>query len=408
MMKDYVKIAFENLRHRKMRAYLTMIGIFIGITAVVAIVSLGQGLGVAVDEQMATLGTDKIFVTPGTSLIGAASTAANLTERDRRIIDRASGVEDSLAFGFQSAKIEFKDDEAYVIVMAMTLDEGGEKLFKEVWGETYLMDGRLIEDGDNSKAYLTYDYTREDKVFSKSVKLYDNIVINGHSFEVVGFQDKVGNSGDDQTVYITSEAYERIFDKRLEDNYMQMIVRVKEGADMTAVAEGVKKDLRSDRGLDEGDEDFTIQTAEELIASFNEILLIVNVVIVGIASISLIIGGIGIMNTMYTAVVERTNEIGIMKAIGARNGDILFIFLIESGMLGLVGGIIGVAIGLGISKTVEIGNTLVLGTPYLRAWWSWELIAAALAFSFIVGTLSGLAPAYQASKAQPVEALRYE
>ncbi|MBR9703626.1 ABC transporter permease [Candidatus Woesearchaeota archaeon] len=114
------------------------------------------------------------------------------------------------------------------------------------------------------------------------------------------------------------------------------------------------------------------------------------------------------MNTMYTAVVERTQEIGIMKAIGARNSNIMLIFLIESGLLGLVGGIIGVAFGLGISYTTELLGAIWIGSPYLKAWWSWGLIFSALAFSFVTGTASGLAPAWQASKKKPVESLRYE
>ncbi len=403
---EYFKIAFSNLSNRKMRAYLTMIGIFIGITAVIAIISLGQGLSVAINEQFETLGTDKVFVSPGTSAFSASSTAANLTDRDVRVIESIPGVRDTLSFTYTSAKIEYKDEEHFALVMGVTLQEG-EEIWEDTWG-SYFLNGRMLEKGDNFKAYMTYDYTQDEKVFDRSMKLFDKIVINNQSFEVIGFQDKVGNSGDDQTVYITGDAYERVFGVAIEDDIKNIIVRIEQGADVGAVADKIEKALRNDRGLDEGDEDFSIETPEEFQASFNNILLIVQVVIVGIAAISLVIGGIGIMNTMYTAVVERTQEIGIMKAIGARNGDILSIFLIESGLLGLIGGLIGVMVGLGISKLVEIGNTLTLGTPYLRMWWSWGLIIAALLFSFLVGALSGLAPAYQASKQQPVESLRYE
>jgi putative ABC transport system permease protein len=114
------------------------------------------------------------------------------------------------------------------------------------------------------------------------------------------------------------------------------------------------------------------------------------------------------MNTMFTAVVERTQEIGIMKAIGARNSDVLSIFLIESGLLGLIGGIVGVLIGLGISYAVEVLGAAWIGTPYLKMWWSWGLIISALAFSFIVGALAGLFPAWKASMQKPVDSLRYE
>jgi putative ABC transport system permease protein len=111
---------------------------------------------------------------------------------------------------------------------------------------------------------------------------------------------------------------------------------------------------------------------------------------------------------MYTSVLERRREIGIMKAIGAKNRDVMVIFLIESGMLGLIGGAIGVLVGLGVAKLVEVIGGAVLGTNYIRAWWSWGLILGALAFSFLTGAVSGVAPAYQASKQKPVDSLRYE
>jgi len=138
------------------------------------------------------------------------------------------------------------------------------------------------------------------------------------------------------------------------------------------------------------------------------VLDIVQAVLVGIAAISLLVGGIGIMNTMYTSVVERTKEIGIMKAIGARNEDILYIFLFEAGLLGLVGGLIGVIIGFGLSKGAEYIATISLGTNLLQASVDIWLVLGALLFSFVVGIASGVLPAYQASKLKPVDALRYE
>jgi putative ABC transport system permease protein len=199
-----------------------------------------------------------------------------------------------------------------------------------------------------------------------------------------------------------------VFDVDVKNEYQQVIVKTAASQNPNIIAEDVRQQLRKDHNKKVGEEDFTLQTTEQLMDSFNSVLLIVQVVIIGIAAISLLIGGIGIMNTMYTAVVERTQEIGIMKAIGARNSDILTIFMMEAGVLGLVGGAIGVAIGLGIAKAVEFFGAVYLGSPLLRAWWSWELIAAALLFAFVVGMLSGTLPAYQASKQKPVDSLRYE
>jgi putative ABC transport system permease protein len=187
-----------------------------------------------------------------------------------------------------------------------------------------------------------------------------------------------------------------------------LIVQTIEGIDVNTVAESIKKELRDYRNVDEGEEDFRVQTFEQVMKSFQTIFGIVQAVVIGIAAISLLVGGIGITNTMYTSVLERTRDIGIMKAIGARNSDIMKLFLIESGLLGLVGGAVGIIIGIGMSKTVEIAVTKLYNFVYLKAHFPWYLILGALAFSFIVGSISGVMPARQAAKMKPVDALRYE
>jgi len=142
--------------------------------------------------------------------------------------------------------------------------------------------------------------------------------------------------------------------------------------------------------------------------TFSNIFGIVQGVLVGIAAISLLVGGIGIMNTMYTSVLERTKEIGTMKAIGAKNSDILQIFLFESGLLGLVGGAIGVALGAGLGKGVQYAAAILLDSDLLQASITLPLVLGALTFSFLIGSLSGIFPAMQAAKLKPADALRYE
>ncbi len=151
-----------------------------------------------------------------------------------------------------------------------------------------------------------------------------------------------------------------------------------------------------------------VQTFEQVMKSFQTIFGMVQAVVIGIVAISLLVGGIGITNTMYTSVLERTRDIGIMKAVGARNSDILKLFMIESGMLGLVGGAVGIMIGVGLSKAVEITISKLYNFVYLKASFPWYLILGALAFSFLVGSISGVMPARQAAKMKPVDALRYE
>jgi len=192
----------------------------------------------------------------------------------------------------------------------------------------------------------------------------------------------------------------------MEDDVSSIFVTVKEGFDVVDVKDRIEKELRKHRGLKEGDEDFSVATAEQMVGMFKDLLLVIQFVLIGIAAISLIVGGIGIMTTMYTSVIERTHEIGVMKAIGAKNSDIGLIFLIESGLLGVAGGIIGIILGLLLSFIVEFGAQTA-GVDVMKAYISIELIAGALAFSFFVGAASGVLPAMRASKMNPVDALRH-
>ncbi|MDD9952740.1 MAG: ABC transporter permease [Candidatus Woesearchaeota archaeon] len=405
-MKQFLKMAVESLLHRKLRSWLTMIGIFIGITALISIVSLGEGLEVAITEEFSELGNDKLWLAPGTSAFGASASAANLTDRDRKVADSVPGITETVGMTWKNTKIISQDEEEVALVSGYTLDEGA-NLWDEMFGHM-LFSGRWHKSGDTFKAVVGYDYTQNDGIFERGLKLFDKIDIDGQSFKIIGIMEKQGNDQDDQSIYITDDAYSKVFNVRLEDDYKYIVAKTAAGADPNEIAERLKRAIRNDRDLDEGDEDFTIQTTEEIMDSFGTILQIVQVVIAGIAAISLLVGGVGIMNTMYTSVLERTKEIGIMKAIGAKNSDILLLFLIESGMLGLLGGGIGVITGLGVAKATEFFGKNVLGIELLRAYWSWPLILGALAFAFFVGMISGVFPARQASKQQAVDSLRYE
>ena len=231
-------------------------------------------------------------------------------------------------------------------------------------------------------------------------------MINGKKFRVVGTLERIGNPDDDQAFIIPLETARNLFDEP--DNLMVIMANLKPGFDASEVAENIKKAMRRDRDQKKGEEDFSVQTSEQLKETVGDVLNLVQGVLVVIAGISLLVGGIGIMNTMYTSVLERTRDIGVMKAIGARNINIMWIFLIESGIIGLVGGAIGCAIGIAISKSIEYASSTQLGVDYLKASTAPELIFGALAFSFLVGMLSGTLPAMRAARLKPTDALRYE
>ena len=246
----------------------------------------------------------------------------------------------------------------------------------------------------------------EEGLFGKPVQVRDKININGIDFKVIGILKTVGNPQDDSNIYMSIETFKELYNSG--DRVDQIFVQIEPGADIKEVAANVEKKLRRSRGVTAETQDFTVLTPEELLESFGTILNIITGFLLGISAISLVVGGIGIANTMYTSTIERTKEIGTMKAIGAQNKDILFIFVIESGLLGLIGGIIGVLIGMGIGQIIEFIAINQLGTNLLQVAYPWYLIVGCLTFSFLVGAISGLIPAWQASKINVVDALRYE
>jgi len=398
---DYFKFAFKNLRTRKTRTWLTMLGIFIGIAAVVSLISLGQGLQAAINEQFEMMGTDKIMVTPGGGFFGIGA-GAELTKDDMEVVKDVRDVEAVTEMLYKIAKVEFNDEIKYTFVTGIPLDEN-KKIIDDMQGFGIEI-GRDLEEGDKYKAHITYLINRGE-FFEEPVTTKDKILIEDQEFRVIGSYARIGNPQDDSSVMIPIETARELFDEP--DKVDVVMVQVRDGADPDEVAEDIKEELRDYRDVEEDEEDFSVITYLDIIDIFNSIFGIVQLVVIGIAAISLIVGGIGIMNTMYTAVLERTNEIGVMKAIGGKNSDVLLIFLLESGTLGLAGGVIGVGLGIGFSKLVEL-VAVATGNDLLKAYFPWYLIVGALAFSFIVGTLSGILPARKAANLKPVDALRYE
>jgi len=252
---------------------------------------------------------------------------------------------------------------------------------------------------------IGYNYKYKD-LFGKPVRTRDKVEINDVEFEVIGIVDAVGNPQDDQQVYLSLEDFKELYDSG--DRVDFIYVQIKPGENLKQVADRTERRLMNFRDVDEKTIDFTISTPEELLATFGTILNILTAFLVGIGSISLVVGGIGIANTMYTSVLERRKEIGTMKAIGARNSDILLIFVIESGILGLLGGSLGLIFGIITAKSIEYVAAVYIGSTILRASLNPILIVGCLLFAFLIGIISGLAPSYQASKLKPVDTLRYE
>lgn len=406
MISDFLKFAINNLVHRKMRSLLTIIGIFIGIAAVVALISVGQGMQDSMNREFEKMGSDKIMIMPGggdgLGMMSMMTSAIKLTDDDLKVIKKQSGVELAGGYIFKTVAVKYKDQTKYTLVSGLPTDDTLE-IFEDM-GYYEMEKGHKLQEGADKDVLLGYDIGYTD-YFDKRPDVRDRIYIMDKPFTVCGILKKIGNSQDDSQMMITFDAANELFDT--EGEYDMIIVKIKPHVNPSDIAELLKKKIRRARGEKEGAESFQVQTTEQLMESVNSILSVVNMVLIGIAGISLLVGGIGIMNTMYTSVLERTREIGIMKAIGARNSHIMILFLFESGMLGMVGGIIGICIGGILAKIVEL-IAIQSGLSMFVISFSPELILGSLAFSFLVGTISGLFPARRAAKLNPVDALRYE
>ncbi len=406
MIADLTEYIAKNIMHRFTRSFLTVLSVLIGIMAIFALISLGQGLSNYISQISQQIGADKLIAQPkGFGPPGSSSVF--LSKDDFDFIKKVNGV--SEATPMIAKQVEVRKDEnkkgKWVFAMSMSTIPSEQRLIDESFGGIGILKGRNLKNGDKNKAALGYSYQFADKIFDKPLKLGDKIFINNRAFDVVGFYEEIGNPQDDSNVYITLDDAKSLFN--VGDEYGFIYIRSDKGVNPSELADKIEDKLRKKKGLKEGEEDFYVQTFEQLVETFNTVLIVLNAILALIAGISIAVAAVNITNTMYTAVIERTKEIGIMKSIGARNSSILFIFFIESGILGLIGGIIGIAFGYGLAK---LGGFIAASSGYalLKPYFPWWLIVGCLAFSFFIGAASGFFPARAASRLKPVDALRYE
>ena len=403
MIRDYFFLALENLKHRGLRSWLTMLGIFIGIAAVVSLISLGAGLQETITGQFSSLSVDVLTIqNAGTGFGPPGSTVVRkLTEHDLDIIESVNGVKIVVPRLIRVVGVEYNKERQFLYIA--DIPEEPEKM-KFVYESLNIgvEEGKMLSSDDNGKVVLGNDFTKDS--FGKSIEVGSTLVINGKDFEVAGILERASTFTVNSAILMLNDDLEDLL--KINDEMDLIVAQVEDKDKINDVAEELELKLRKDRDEKIGEEDFSVQTPIQSLESINNILVIINLIVIGIATVSLLVGGIGIMNTMYTSVLERNKEIGIMKAIGAQNKDILSIFLIESGLLGLVGGVVGALMGLGLAFGVSKIAGIFLGEGGMKITISYPLLFGAIAFSLLIGIASGSLPAMQASKLRPVEALR--
>jgi len=382
-----------------------MLGVFIGIATIVSLIAISQGVKNAIVAQFDALGKDKMIIIPGSELISSIVSKAYFTEDELNLIKRTSGVKMAAGIIYATTAVKHSGETKYTLVNGVPADSQESLNFFKNMQNIEISSGRYVNVGERGKAICGSMFGNPDDLFHKPVKVGDSLIIGGKRFEVVGIAEPVGNPSDDSSVAIPLEDAAEIFNRK--GQYDMIIAEAVSDSEVNNTAEEIKKNIRKSRHLKDGKEDFSVQTPQQILEGFNSILSAVQIVVLGIAAISIIVGGIGIMNTMYTSVLERTRDIGIMKAVGAKNSDILAIFLIEAGMLGLIGGILGIGFGFLISKAVEQVATIALKTDLLKPQFTISLIIGSIVFSIAVGVISGLLPARHAAKMKVVESIRY-
>ncbi len=396
MLKDYFKFGVKNIKNRKLRSWLTILGIVIGVASIISLITVSQGMQNAIEEQLDMFGADRLIIS-AKGFQGPGSMSEGLTKDDVKTLESMSEFKYITPMLIGTAQVEYHDEIKFLTVQAVPA-EGYTDSFGDI--DFDVEEGRMMRKGDKFAVMLGYRVANKD-IFDDNIGVRNKINIKGYDFRVIGIMEEIGNSQDDNALNIDLESFRIIFDEP--EKVDVIMVQAKQGLDMDALKTKVEKRLKKSRD----DENYQVMTAAQIGEQINSILGIIQVVLVGIAAISLLVGSIGIMNSMYTSVLERTKEIGIMKSIGAKNSDILSLFLIESAIIGFIGGVFGVLFGLGIAYLVGFVAD-ASGFGLLKVTMDWKIALFGLTFAIGLGMISGIMPARQASKLKPVDALRYE
>ncbi len=417
---DIIKLAWNNITNRKLRSWLTLLGIVIGVAAVIAIVSISQNATESMNMQMSKFGADIITLSPGFSKadfmgtgkpegpggemdIGSSKVLADdeedpiLTNKDLTII---RGNPDILyAAGQNSERFEMQSGSEKLTVSVTGVDP---QYFSMLY-DVALDQGRFLTNTDTKNIIISYNLA--NNTFKKPITIGQQITLEESIFNVVGITTDDGTKSN--AVYATNSGFWLISTETNKNEYARILAQVSDADIIDSIITTLTKSLAISRGVyGKKEYDFSISSTKAMQERISTMTDTLSLFLGGIALISLIVGAIGVANSMFTSVLEKTKEIGILKALGATNFEIIKLFLLESGLFGLLGGFIGIILGWMVSSLmagyINLGRMTFSGTVSL------DLIIYAIIISTLIGIIAGLLPAISASKLKPVEALRYE
>lgn len=387
------RVSFEALIANKMRSILTMLGVIIGVMAVILLVAMGQGVKADVTSQISGLGSNLLFVLPGRLEPGGQHPAMSqkLVPVDVELLKRSSSFIEGVSGMIEgSAEARFRNRTRRISIAGTNAN------YPQVLDRPTVKGRSFTESQDQAgRRVCVIGKTVADDLFGNTNPIGQRITLNGQKYIVLGILEEKGRfmgMDYDDSAYIPLSTVATMMGN---DKLSNIMVKAKDSSRIGDAQKEIERILSRKYS----DDDFTIFTQGQTLSMMEDILRIMTLMLAGIASISLLVGGIGIMNIMLVSVTERTREIGIRKAVGARTYDILVQFIIEAVLLSVIGGAIGISLG-------------ALGAKIASTWLPTEITTWAVLLSFgfaaAVGIFSGVYPAYKASRLDPIEALRYE
>jgi putative ABC transport system permease protein len=433
-LADILKLSLNSLTHRGLRSWLTILGIIIGVAAVIAMLAISAGMSQNMQAQMSGFGTDVLTVSAGrTRAFGpeggfgerfqpgggssqtsgttstSATTTPKLTETDINAIYTAQGVESVSGIISGRATIQY---------LAQTVSVTVEGVNPDPWNimtTAQLDSGRFLELGDGTSVLIGNSIA--NGMFDYNLTVNNQIRVGTKTFSIVGILKESGTGGfggDDRTIFMTLEVARGIVTGLDANQYSSIQVKITNTNAVDQIIQNVDQVLYISRQVTSDTADFTVTSPTSMLETIQSTMATLTFFLTGIAAIALLVGAIGIANTMFMSVMERTRLIGILKSIGTKNSEIMKLFLTESGIIGFMGGLLGIFLGfivvgiisnvginiMGIGRMAGVSTSVAIVTP--------ELIIFALLFSTVIGIISGLIPARKAANLQVVEAMRSE
>jgi len=408
-IKHTIKTGLRSISDHKSRSLLTILGIVIGVAAVIIVMSLGNGAQSLILNQISGLGPETVVLRPGTGFSDVTSVlfSQSLTQKDIDALKKKSNVPNLI-------------EVAPFVILASAIEFEGEKFNPSVMGGSAEFFGRVFDlapeeglffseaDIEQAKRVAVIGTDLKEELFENMNAIGEDIQIKGRKFKIIGVfpsKETVGGFNFNEMVMIPHTSAQNLTGQ---NHYPEIILRSDSVDNVNKMVVDIKVTLRDTHDIEYGeDDDFNVQTQEDLIDMIQSVITILTAFLVATVAISLVVGGVGIMNIMLVSVTERTKEIGLRKALGAKRSDILKQFLFEAIILTSLGGVIGIIVGTGVSFIASV----ILAHTIDPNWvFSFSISSALIGvgMSASIGLIFGTYPAIQASKKSPMEALRYE